>query len=151
MTGGAGFCVGLTGAAFGAAAKVGAGVAVGVGVGVGVGLGDGVGVDVADIVGASVVEGAPPPTPPGFEVRLVGPELVAGASVPAHAQVDRKRTPTIPQPITAAARLVEPSKGARDLIPQPLAINTAISRTASPRKVKPGLPINDNIHRAHRR
>ena len=145
----------MTGAAVGAAAKVGAGVgggvAVGVAVGVGVGLGDGVGVDAVDIVGASVVEGAPPPTPLGFEVRLVGPELVVGASVPAHAQVDRKRTPTIPQPITAAARLVEPSKGARDLIPQPLAINTAISRTASPRKVKPGLPINDNIHRANRR
>ena len=109
----------------------------------------GVGVDVADAIGCWVLDGFPPPTPLRLEFRLVARELVVGDSEPAHAHVETNRTPTIPQPTMAAARLVEPSKGARDLMLQPLAINKAISRMASTKKLVPGLPMDANIQSAN--
>ena len=161
LTGGAGFCVGLTGGAVatgrGVAACVGLTVAVAIGVGVGVAVGVGVGVavdeafavDVAVATGASLVNGAPPPTPPGFAARLVGPVVGAGASEPAHAHDETNKRATMPQPPMTVARLAELSSGRRDLMFQPLAINRTMKRLASPRKAVPGLPMDPNIHRAN--
>jgi len=105
LTGGAGFCVGLTGAAVGAAARVGAGVVLRVVMGVGVG--------VADAVGSWLADGAPPPTPPDVEVRLVGRALVVGVSEQADSETTR--TATMPKPTATAPWLVERNAGTPQL------------------------------------
>jgi hypothetical protein len=137
--GGFGACVGVA-VGFRVGAAVGVAVALGGGVGVGVGVGDGVGVvlELVDMEGPAV-DGAPPPTPPLPRARLVALED-DGVSAAAHAQVETKRTATTAQPAIAVRRCDERSKGTLERMFQPLEMSNPTKRTASPKKLRPGLP-----------
>jgi hypothetical protein len=122
-------------------ATTGAGVAgTGVGVGAGVRLGVGAGVAVDDDSGLEV-DGAPPPTPPLPRARLVAFVGVVGVSAAAHAQVETKMMATRPHPAKATTLEVDPNNGSRERIFQPFATSTPTRRIASPKKVRPGLPL----------
>jgi len=130
----------LTGAWVGAAGgAVALGVGVGVGVGIGVGVAVGVGVGVLANSGF-VVESDPPPTPPVPDLRLVGLED-GGVSTAAHPHVEIKRTAMMAQPETATRRFDEPRSGSLDRISQAFETSRTIARTASPKTLRPGLPL----------
>jgi hypothetical protein len=139
--GGAAFVgAGVAGTGFG----VGFGVGVGVGVRAGVGVGVGAAVAVDDDAGREV-DGSPPPTPPLPRARLVAFVGGVGVSAAAHAQVEIKTMATMPHPITATGLDAEPNKGRRDRRFQPFAMSSPTSRTASPKKIRPGLPLSPAI------
>jgi hypothetical protein len=137
--------VGTTGAGVGAL-----GVDVGFGVGGGVGVGVGAGVAVGDDSGREV-DGAPPPTPPLPRARLVAFVGTDGVSAAAHTQVEAKTMATTPHPVTTAVLEGEPNNGSRDRRFQPFAASTPKRRMASPKNVRPGLPLRPpRIHTALR-
>jgi len=139
--GGGGAFVGTTGAGVaGTGVGVGFGVGVGIGVGAGVRVGVGAGVAVDDDSGREV-DSAPPPTPPLPRARLVAFVGVVGVSAAAHAQVETKMMATRPHPAKATTPEVDPNNGSRERILQPFETSTPTRRMASPKKVRPGLPL----------
>jgi hypothetical protein len=87
-----------------------------------------------------VVERVPPPTPPDPDLRLVAPED-GDVSAAAHPQVEANRAATIAQPATDTRRRDEPSSGSPERIFQAFETSRTTARTASPKTLRPGLPL----------